>query len=739
MYVSDPEPPELHLFNNIFSNTQGGVTSVSHKMVAIGLAYTSDTGAYMHLLSDNNDLYSAGTSSGQYSIGLTGGPAGNVHPALEHWQSETGTDMQSVSVLPGFMSTTDMHLDTLSLDNYFNLYQAGVPVSIDDDFDCEPRDEENPVIGADEYVVTECDLVEGGTITPASYTHCHGISISLEAQGATVILGVAYQWKVSATSGSGYENVTGGNGAQTTNYSTGVLDPGTYYFIMETSCFFSEESVFSNEVTVTIYPFPSAEIMPSGNQEACAELLLTATSDAQDPQYQWIRNSSLLHGETSEQYLVLKNDQYRISVTEAVTGCASVSDFVSVIIHPKPVEIEVDPEHTITCPGLVLPLSVTAVSHGSLIDEDVNIVFPSLTNWLQSHSSTGGNVEASRWSIYHSTPSIKSPDSTQFGMTSNVAQGPNTTTNTTLRAPVVSTLNYHTLRLSYWHHYRYNANPDHAFIEVSTDNNNWTMVKSYTSTQGSETEFVFDEVNLDDFTGFPELHIRFRYVAFNSYYWAMDDYRLTGAQLSSFTWSPHTDLFLDEDATTPYEGTFADMLFTMPAAPVTYTITAASASGCVDSMSIDVLIEDNTEVISQIDHTYGSLRSILKCIMPSDVITYNVAMADTSYMDAPLLIDKHVAIIGSSDHSVLIHFDFTKPAMTEAGYGLGIADNVEADLGYISVWQNANTDESPVLLNEGILRLLEVMITGSSEAFCRNLPGSTLVIAEGGAMIGGGE
>ena len=84
--------------NNILVNTQTPNTSGTTKFYAIGLAYSSTTGNYTGLSSNNNDLFT--TTGANYFVGITGGLAAGTTRTFAAWQTETGRDGASKNVLP---------------------------------------------------------------------------------------------------------------------------------------------------------------------------------------------------------------------------------------------------------------------------------------------------------------------------------------------------------------------------------------------------------------------------------------------------------------------------------------------------------------------------------------------------------------------------------------------------------------------------------------------------------------
>lgn len=150
--VTATTAPTLDVKNNIFVNTQVGNTGATTKFEAIGLAYTSTTGNYVGLSSNNNLLYAAGAGPGTYMIGVTNGiTAGTTRVTLADWQTETGRDASSLNTNPVFISASNLHLVDTDPANAA-LASGGTTTSVTIDFDCESRNGTNPAMGADEFV-----------------------------------------------------------------------------------------------------------------------------------------------------------------------------------------------------------------------------------------------------------------------------------------------------------------------------------------------------------------------------------------------------------------------------------------------------------------------------------------------------------------------------------------------------------------------------------------------------------
>ncbi|MBI3364797.1 MAG: DUF11 domain-containing protein, partial [Ignavibacteriae bacterium] len=119
----------INVVNNIFANSGGGYAYTVYTPAGIGT-------------SNYNDLYATGANLASWS---------NVNQAnLAALRTASGKDASSVSLIPGFFSTTDLHRNTGTLDS------LATPIAnILDDIDNEARDLNKPDIGADErYPIT---------------------------------------------------------------------------------------------------------------------------------------------------------------------------------------------------------------------------------------------------------------------------------------------------------------------------------------------------------------------------------------------------------------------------------------------------------------------------------------------------------------------------------------------------------------------------------------------------------
>jgi hypothetical protein len=153
----------LDIRNNIFINKQIGNAGATLRFTTIALGYSSTVGNYASLVSDYNDLFSAGAGPGTYHVGITGGMvAGTSRTTLANWQTETGRDANSSNVAATFVSAPDLHAIAGSNPG---IEDAGTPISVTSDIDCAIRSTCTPDMGADEFGTPREIEVQGNSIT----------------------------------------------------------------------------------------------------------------------------------------------------------------------------------------------------------------------------------------------------------------------------------------------------------------------------------------------------------------------------------------------------------------------------------------------------------------------------------------------------------------------------------------------------------------------------------------------
>lgn len=150
--------------NNILSNVAGGF--------AIHLTNTTTTN------SDYNNLYTTGTLIGYLNSPVTS------FSDLAAWQSTMVKDLHSLTTDPGYVSMTDLHINSNAL-----LNRSGTPLaSVTEDIDGQLRNPVTPDIGADEFTLTGLDA-SITWLAPATvpFAGIQPVKVVVKNTGATTI------------------------------------------------------------------------------------------------------------------------------------------------------------------------------------------------------------------------------------------------------------------------------------------------------------------------------------------------------------------------------------------------------------------------------------------------------------------------------------------------------------------------------------------------------------------------
>lgn len=117
-------------------------------------------------LSDYNCFYSSGSVLFYLDINISD---------LANWKTLTGFDSNSISVNPGFLSNSNPHISSFQIDG-----KATPIASITMDLDAELRNNLNPDIGADEFVVNQQDIGVSAINFPNNISNPVGSNMAVE-------------------------------------------------------------------------------------------------------------------------------------------------------------------------------------------------------------------------------------------------------------------------------------------------------------------------------------------------------------------------------------------------------------------------------------------------------------------------------------------------------------------------------------------------------------------------------
>ncbi len=246
------------------------------------------------------------------------------------------------------------------------------------------------------------------------------------------------------------------------------------------------------------------------------------------------------------------------------------------------------------CAGNSINLFASATSNAigpvTILSEDFNGVSNS---WTTVNNSTGGTPANAAWTLRpenynYDGDNYSSNDNSQFYFTNSDEQGTGGTTETILQSPPFSTVGMSSLSLSYFHYYNYNSGfSDRARVEVSTDGTNWDVLTTYSSDQGSRTNFNSVTTSFNSYINEPTVYVRFRYSATFDWYWAVDNVTVTGVTttLPTYAWTSSPSGFVSTDQ---------NPTNVVPTDNTIYTVTITNSNGCSVQLSTpEVVVNAN--------------------------------------------------------------------------------------------------------------------------------------------------
>jgi hypothetical protein len=133
-------------------------------------------------------------------------------------------------------------------------------------------------------------------------------------------------------------------------YSAGVLGAGQYTWKINAKNG-NGASIGCTDWTFTVNPKPTVSTTPTGSIALCAPAtqLLTGTTNAATPTFQWLNNNVPIPSATTITYTAATSGNYRLKVVDGVTGCTDSSVAVIVTVSTLPVFTIAQVNPTISC------------------------------------------------------------------------------------------------------------------------------------------------------------------------------------------------------------------------------------------------------------------------------------------------------------------------------------------------------------------------------------------------------
>jgi len=279
---------------------------------------------------------------------------------------------------------------------------------------------------------------------------------------------------------------------------------------------------------------------------------------------------------------------------ESVNGCTSDTGRKVVVVNQTPAAFVVTPAQSSVCAGSTVALS--AGNSTVILSQD----FEGAVDWTNVNTSTGDYAFQADWQLmpsgyFYNNEFFNSNDGSYFYISKSSEHSIFGATHTQLVSPSFSTVGFSTVTFSFYHYYDHYPSSS-ATVDVSTDNVNWTTLKTYTSTTGASYSFAHEVATLPAaFVGKSTVYVRFKYDAADGYYWAVDNVSIVGSNTVPVTWAPLTGLYNEAAAQTAYTGTARSSVFVKRAAGSYSYIATVTNGTCTFKDTALVVMKPTTD------------------------------------------------------------------------------------------------------------------------------------------------
>lgn len=447
-------------------------------------------------------------------------------------------------------------------------------------------------------------IVVGSSLTSnisGNSTICNGASSTLTANPVGGGEPYTYLWDNPSSSTTQAITVTP---MSSTTYNVTITDA-----CMQTSV---------SAVSVTVNPLPTATTTPSGTLSICApsSQTITATTNASSPSYIWKNGINPIGGATLSAYTANASGNYRVIITDGITGCKDSSAVVSVTVNPQPSTITISPNMASICAGSTQALSFT----GGLINTSAQVGTGLTTNSTSSYPAPLSNyyggtkhqmlIRASELTALGLIPNasinsiefdVSAVGSAFTGTLNNFQVDMANTTNTVLSSTsfvgsltnvraaanlVVPTTGLpQTLNIPItpfvWN------GTDNLLIQTSYSNVNSGTVNTAVQMRNSDPGFVSSNWYRADGVSAASILAASTPTSSGN---ARPNMKLYYSVGTTTAWSPTTELYTDAAATIAYTGGTETTVYAKPTSNITYQVTATSAAGCTNTASVAVTV-----------------------------------------------------------------------------------------------------------------------------------------------------
>lgn len=385
--------------------------------------------------------------------------------------------------------------------------------------------------------------------------------------------------------------------------SLGTAANGYYYFfnwtIIGTGALCESART---EVVATVYDIVSTEVS-ADDLQICAgtNTDLHVNSTDTDYVYDWIWTDGMGTQQTATGMNITvsptQNTTYTVTATNPISNCQYVNDIFIEVYGAD--TLPVAPTQMNICKNEILELTAGGVKY------DFNDAFNTGWTTINNSLSTYGSTTSANWHVVdspHSVGGISSNDDSRFYISVADSLGTGGVLDTELISPSLNTVGLNALSVSFYHYFNFiETQKTIGTVDVSLNNGPWQTVQTYDGGPngdidlGSPTKFTFETVDLSNYVGKSDLRIRFHYTGGWGWSWAIDNVVFNLGYTNGYiTWSPHNNLYLDEQTNIAYNGEPARKVYfkNNQAGVFNYTTTLNITDCGVITENISVTVQD---------------------------------------------------------------------------------------------------------------------------------------------------
>lgn len=571
------------------------------------------------------------------------------------------------------------------------------------------------VIDGYDPFATPCITANGGTVNLSNTSYCGTASFTITGSGFSTGTGSTYQWQKS--SDYVFTNPIDIAGQTSAASMTVNSETQSNFYRLKVSCATNTSIAYSNVIGVTVNPSPTAVINQTSPLTICAPStqMLTSTTNANTPTYQWLQNNIAISGATSSTFEASSSGDYKIEVSDA-NGCKTTSTPLNLTIQAAPV---ISPQNISLCLNQITALTTNQglyaqqTTYSSPLN--LNLQIPDVSSTGVSHTINVNDIPAG--ATIDSILVTLNLDHEYSGDVEVNLQAPNgqiinlfgdrggssslgfvntkVTSNTTFPA-------FSSGSNPYSGKYRPDAKAQTALIGTPAITTQ-TVANLLSVGNGDWILRAYDDASSD--------------------IGSLKDWKIKIAYKANLpiTWSPVTDLFKDAAATIPYDGGQTNTVYAKPQTNASFI--ATNSFGCKDT----TLFVFDSIVTNISNNGSGSLRDRVSCAPAGSNIYFLPTLEDdTITLLSFLKIDKHVNIEGVGLYGIYITGDNSINSLIEnfASGNLGLSK--------VTILTNTLSGDGRAIKNEGILRLKNVNVF---EQIGASLLGSSILNLPNAEMI----